>query len=313
MAHGLSSGEGLIWAVRDPIEKYESVGRGEAREKQWTLVDPGVPDKRLFVLEEEFASVLRVAQREGNTLSPIVRCAWDHGNLQSLTKSSPARATGAHIVIAGHVSRDELIRYLDRTEIASGFANRFIWICTERARELPEGECLPAVILETLGSRVRAALERARGIGEMRRDPAAAEIWKGIYGPLSSDRPGLLGAAINRAEAQVLRLSMVYAALDGSPLVRPQHLLAAMAVWAYAEQSAAWIFGDSLGDPVADQILRALRTEGPLTRNEIYDRWGKHRSSERVEQALRLLLDYRKARFERKETGGRPAEVWMAT
>ena len=35
-----------------------------------------------------------------------------------------------------------------------------------------------------------------------------------------------------------------------------------MAVWAYCDQSAHLIFGDSLGDPVADDILIALRRNG---------------------------------------------------
>ena len=310
LVHGLSSGEGLIWAVRDPIEKYELSGADRSR--QLEVIDPGIGDKRLLVLEEEFASVLQVVQRAGNTLSAIARCAWDHGNLQSLTKNSPAKATGAHIVCAGHISRDELLRYLDRTEIASGFANRFIWLCTRRARELPEGGSLPEELLNDLGRRVSRALEDARRIDEMQRDDAAQEIWKGIYGQLSGERPGLGGAVTARAEAQVLRLSMVYAALDGSSLIRKEHLLAALAVWAYADQSVSWIFGDSLGDPLADEILRALRTDGPLSRNDLYQRWGRHRGGAQIELVLGLLHEYGKARMEHQETAGRPVEIWSA-
>jgi hypothetical protein len=312
LVHGLSSGEGLIWAVRDPIEKYERVGRGADRASRLEVVDPGISDKRLLVLEEEFASVLQVVQREGNTLAAIARCAWDHGNLQCLTKNSPAKATHAHIVCCGHISREELLRYLDRTEIASGFANRFIWLCARRARELPEGGCLPDDILQDLARRIAQSLEAARAIGLMQRDQAAREIWNGIYGPLSAERPGLAGAVTARAEAQVLRLSMVYAAIDGSSLILPEHLLAAVAVWTYSEQSVDWIFGDSLGDPLADEILRGLRTDGPLSRNDIYLRWGRHRGGEQIERALGLLLEYGKARVDRRETGGRPAEVWCA-
>ena len=312
LVHGLSSGEGVIWAVRDPIEKYERCGRGADRSRQLEVVDPGITDKRLLVLEEEFASVLRVVQREGNTLSAIVRCAWDHGNLQSLTKNSPAKATGAHIVCCGHISRDELLRYLDRTEIASGFANRFIWVCARRARELPEGGSVPERILQDCARKISLALEEARRIDRMKRDDAAREIWKGIYGPLSGERLGLAGAVTARAEAQVLRLSMVYAALDGSSLIRAEHLLAALAIWTYADQSVTWIFGDNLGDPLADEILRALRTGGPLSRNDIYQRWGRHRGAATIDRALGLLHEYGKTRLERQETGGRPVEIWSA-
>ena len=150
MTEGLSSGEGLIWEVRDPIYKREKVGKGPDAEYEDVLADAGVGDKRLWVVESEFASVLRVAQRDGNTLTAIVRRAWDRGDIRSLTKNNPARATGAHISIVGHVSRDELLRYLDRTELASGFANRFLFVAARRAQALPEGEGVPLDALQRL-------------------------------------------------------------------------------------------------------------------------------------------------------------------
>ena len=57
-------------------------------------IDEGVTDTRLLVVENEFASVLRMTERPGNTLSAILRDAWDARTLQSMTKGSPARATG---------------------------------------------------------------------------------------------------------------------------------------------------------------------------------------------------------------------------
>ena len=106
---GLSSGEGLIWAIRDPIEKTEAIkekGRYTG-EYETVIVDAGVDDKRLLVFEPEFASVLKVMVREGSTLSPLVRQAWDTGNLRTMVKNNPAVATGAHISILGHVTKDE--------------------------------------------------------------------------------------------------------------------------------------------------------------------------------------------------------------
>jgi hypothetical protein len=75
----LSSGEGLVYAVRDPVEV-----KGEDGEIK--VVDEGVEDKRLLVIEGEFSAVLRACQREGNTLSAILRTAFDHGNIEPLTK-----------------------------------------------------------------------------------------------------------------------------------------------------------------------------------------------------------------------------------
>ena len=48
------------------------------------------------------------------------------------------------------------------------------------------------------------------------------------------------------------------------------HLKAALAVWAYCEASAKYIFGSTLGDPMADDILRALKRAGAdgMSRND---------------------------------------------
>ena len=135
---GLSSGEGLIWAVRDPIEALEAVkDKNGVGGHQVVIKDAGVEDKRLLVNESEFGQVLRGLKREGNTLSPIIRQAWDEGNIKALTKNSPAQATDAHISIIGHITKDELKARLSQTNMANGFANRFLFVGVERSKELP--------------------------------------------------------------------------------------------------------------------------------------------------------------------------------
>jgi hypothetical protein len=67
----------------------------------------------------------------------------------------------------------------------------------------------------------------------MTRDPEAREHWHSIYADLSTERPGMLGAVTNRAEAQVLRISIVLALTDGSPVIALAHQLAAVPLWDY--------------------------------------------------------------------------------
>ena len=42
----------------------------------------------------------------------------------------------------------------------------------------------------------------------------AVEAWAAAYPELSAERPGLVGAIIARAEAQVIRLALIFALLD---------------------------------------------------------------------------------------------------
>ncbi len=292
---GLSSAEGLISEVRD----------GE-----------NPRDRRLLIVQTEFAGVLRVMARDGNTLSPLLRSAWDSGNLRTLVKHDPLKATGAHISVLGHITRTELSRDLSDTEQHNGFANRFLWCCIRRSKYLPEGGQVPETEIITLADRLSSIVKwtQQTGEAEIRRDDAARKLWAAIYPKLSDGMPGLLGAATSRAEAQVLRLSAIYAVLDRSLTVRVEHLRAALAVWDYCFASARYIFGDATGDPTADSIRKALRRAGGgLTRTEISAQLGRHASADRIEKALTTLASLGLAVQQTVNTAGRSVEVWSAT
>jgi hypothetical protein len=111
---GLSSGEGLIAAVADPDESG-------------TNLPPQRRDRRLMVIEEEFARTLTACRRDGSTLSAILRQAYDTGDLAVLTKA-PQRATGAHIGLLGHITVEELRAKLTETDMANGLANRMLFV-----------------------------------------------------------------------------------------------------------------------------------------------------------------------------------------
>lgn len=309
---GLSSGEGLIWAVRDAVVKNEPVKeKGRVVGYEEVVIDEGEPDKRLLVIEPELARVLRVMGRQGNTLSAILRDAWDTGDLRTMTKGSPAAATGAHVALLGHITLEELRRELADVEAANGFANRILWFAVRRSREIPEPEPFAGPAVEALAAEVARAVQRAGAVGLMTRDPDARELWRNVYGDLTADRDGLAEAILARAEAHVLRLSLAYALLDGSATVTVEHLVAALELWAYADRSVEFIFGDATGDPVADAIADALGQSGGLTRTQIRDLFARHEAAGRIDQALQVLLRRGRARVEQRSTGGRPVEYWL--
>lgn len=310
---GLSSGEGLKWHVRDRVTKTEKDDKGLATEKE---TDPGVFDKRILVMEPEFSQVLRQASRAGNTLSATIRAAWDSGNLRTLTKHDPVTATGAHICIIGHITADELRAELTATDRANGFANRFIFMCAKRSKALAFGGApLKQDKVHDFAIRIATAAAAARKLGPMEMTPAATEIWKSVYARLSEGYPGLYGGVTNRAEAQCLRLGILYALMDQSSEIDAPHLLAALAVWERSASSARFIFGDSLGDPVADSILGGMREAGAIgmNRTEISKLLGRHQPSERIGTALEMLQRRGLARRETRPTGGAPLEVWIAS
>jgi hypothetical protein len=312
---GLSSAEGLIWACRDAISKRHPIReKGRVVSYEEVEEDPGVSDKRLLAFESEFASVLRrIEGQTGNTLSAVLRQAWECGDLRTLVKNSPTKATGAHVAFVTHVTADELRRLLSATEQANGFGNRFCFFCVQRSKQLPEGGALSLSAVEALGARFSQALTFGRSVGEMKRDDQTRALWHEVYGQLSEGKPGLAGGLLARAEAHVMRFSCLYAILDGSAVVAPPHLLAAIALWHYVEQSVRHIFGDSLGDGLADELLRLLRaSESGMSRWEMSNALGRNPSAASITRALALLARYRLATVEKRPTGGRPEERWFA-
>jgi hypothetical protein len=198
--------------------------------------------------------------------------------------------------------------------MANGFGNRNLWACCRRSKLLPDGGAVDGDAIRDLTRLLGEALAFGRGLGKVGRDEEARALWREVYATLSADRPGLTGALLGRAEAHVLRLSLLYAVLDKCRSVSALHLMAALALWDYIERSVYYVFGDELGDPLADDLLRLLRTcPAGLTRNKLRDYLGRNQPSNRIGQALGLLLRHRLARCERQETGGRPAERWFAT
>ena len=286
------SSSGLIYALRD---------------------EQPPTDRRLLLLSEEFASVLHVLGREKSHLSPLLRCAWDSGHLRTMDRHQPLQATGTHISLVGHITQHELAQHLHRSDAHNGFVNRCLWTFVRRSQCLPEGSSPNPDELSGLARELRRIVDWVSHTENepFCRDQAARDLWNGGYETLSQARPGLYGAATSRAEAQVLRLSAIYAALDCSPVIEPPHLQAALAVWDYCSASAALIFHASTGDAVLDRIRLALdATPEGLTRKEIGALFHGHVSSERIDMALEKLTSQGLATNQSTPGRGRPATLW---
>lgn len=310
---GLSSGEGLIFHVRDAQTKQVPIKvKGRITDYQEEIVDEGATEKRAFVVEPEFARVLRAMQREGNTLSSVIRQAWDSDRLRVMTKN-PIKASGAQISIIGHITKDELARNLDETDTANGFANRFLWIFTRRSKYLPEGGNLLESALNSLVEKLNRAVIYARQIGELSRDEQARQKWIEIYPKLSDGHTGLLGSVTSRAEAQVMRLASIYSLLDCAEEIRLEHLEAALALWQYCEDSAAYIFGNQTGNKNADVIYAALLSaDKGLSRTNIRDLFHRNLKENQINTALTLLLELGRVEVFKEKTDGRDREIFTA-
>lgn len=298
---GFGSGEGLIARVAERMAPPE--------DDVEALHDP-----RLVVHESEFASLLRVASRDGSILSSVIRDAWDGTPLQNNVKQRRLVAPAGHMVsLVAHVTAEELRRELTRTDIANGLGNRFLFIKARRTRKIAHPRTLE---VSELAERLRAVVKRAAGVHVMRFTEVGADAWTIAYEGLEDQAEsagGLVGPLISRGSAQALRLAVVYALLGGSERVGAEHVEAAAAFWMYCSASVRAIFGEATGNPIADRIAEAVdRAVGGITRTEIHAVLGRHHSKEALDVAIDDLVRTGRYRVEERTTAGRPAAVLSA-
>jgi hypothetical protein len=237
--------------------RFAGFGSGEAIVAEY--VDEAT-DRRGFIFEPEYARVLTVAGRDGSTLSPIFREAWDGGTLAVRRAKERIVARDVHLSVVAHITPSELRTKLAEGDVLNGFANRFVFVASRRSKKLPSGGHVDPSVIGQLAKRLSSVIRPTHKT--YARSPEAETLWTQLY-MAEPDRDGAVGSLTARAHAQRLRLSVLYAALDGANDIRPEHLRAGDACWRYAVQSVEHIFGSLRGDRIQDRLLDALRKAWP--------------------------------------------------
>ncbi|MET0994743.1 MAG: DUF3987 domain-containing protein, partial [Mycobacterium sp.] len=300
---GLSTAEGLIELVRDPS--------GDPNDKDY---DPGVADKRLLVKESEYKSVLVRSRREGNTLGQTLREAFDCRTLRTLArKHNKLTATAPHIVVIGHVTPREFRNTIEDSDLSGGSVNRLLICASRRSRLHSRLGNLPEKVLTAAAKLFEDAYRSAVQRGELKFTDQFWRVWDCAYRELNRDRPDSRATdATARAVTMVLRLSLLYALIDRKDAIDAEHLDAALALWAYAEHSAKWLFsthelevqGESAGG-LANFILEG--GEAGRTRTEISrDYFKRNKSAEEINAELVPLVHDGVVIEIKDETGPRP-------
>lgn len=327
---GAGSGEALIDLVRDPrvdqiiVKDPDNGGdlieNGKPVKVQVTK-DVGVEDKRLLWWASEFSRILHLIDRPGNTMPDILREGWDGGTLENNVRTNPAKAKNAHFSLISAVTVPELLKYLSGNELTNGFANRFLWCMTKRSKNLSEGgddSTLTPMLLAKLREPLLWLHDTKQGPHELRRTPAARDLWDQMYRKANEPRPGMYGQIVARAAQHMIRLQLIFAVLDNKRQVDVQHVLAAHAVWRYCAASIRYVFGTTVSDEIADFIYQGLKEHsGGLTLTSIQNvLFGGKKEALKVKSALTILASQGLAKKvqTRQEgaTRGRYSEVWYA-
>jgi hypothetical protein len=302
---GLSTGQGLIVALMKNKPKDS-----ESDETTPEDVPEAIPEaiaSAVMVEISEFSELLAVMKREENTLTAVLRNAWDGRPLAVLTRKQPLKVQNVSIAQVAHITVRELLPKLTSTDRANGFANRYLFVWSERVKLLPKGD-MSHVNYSDVVVKLHKAMEAARNLGEVKRDPDAEELWAEEYKRLTARGDSMIDALLSRADAHVVRLSLLYALLDGSRVVRVQHLRAAIAFWDYCEASVRFVF--DMPDATDERILRKLE-DGPLTTAEIRRLvFNDNKEIAWVADRMAALEEKKKVRRGPKEFKTKTVEAW---
>ncbi|MDM0113927.1 DUF3987 domain-containing protein [Variovorax sp. J22R133] len=299
---GLSTREGLAFLIHDGYMD----GKNEV---------PPIHDKRLYVVESEFANVLNQTKRDGNTLSPALRDVFDGTSIKPATKTNRLGATDPHVAMSCAVTPSELRSMLATRELTNGFANRFMMVFAEREHLVPFPRPTSPHVIDGFADRIIDALKWIGAdrpvetdVREMKLTPAAQRHYEKLYhGELNDQSAGeLVNALVERRAPILLRMAMLFAIFDKRNEIDVPHVGAAMAWVRYWTDSVKYIFATALDEVTvaetsanANKILKFLTSKGSASRTDIsVECFARHLSKDKIDAALDELLSHTPALIE---------------
>ncbi|MBV5347015.1 DUF3987 domain-containing protein [bacterium] len=291
---GLSSREGLVSLFHDGY-------------KNGKLEVPAIEDKRLWVVESEFANVLHQGRREGNTLSAALRDCWDGVCLKPATKSNRLYASHPHLCLSGAISPSELLALMRERELTNGFANRFLMIWAEREKIVPFPKATPQEAVDALAARILKILDFVQAERVSERDhlqigltTQAQEMYACLYrGELIDDSGGeRVTALLERRAPMLLRLAMLFALCDLQTQINVGHIQAAVGWIRHGVESVKFVFVKAIDaadsartNAAAKKIVEFLQAKGTASRWQITrDCFQGHVGKSVVDAAIEQLM-----------------------
>lgn len=311
MPASLASGEGLVNMVRD--------GKTKTKGEEVIVLDEGVTDKRLLVIDEEFAARTLIAMnREGSSLAGVLRSSWDGPDtLDVPTKMNSIMATKPHIGMIGHATPIELMATLRPEHVAGGSANRFLWFMVHRSKQIDSVDVdPPEQVLLPLVNKLMRAKDFAVKRGRMYVSEDAHKTFQDIrreYESAHTDDTGQQRHFIGRGMPQIMRMAMILALVEMEEVIQTPHLEQAYGLFNFSRTSVDYILDTEQLVLNSDEqkLFYMLEIEGALSQSDIKDKLGWNGpKAARVSASLiskKLAHEYREPA--KGGRGGKPRRV----
>ena len=264
---GISSAEGLLRALGQMPPVDEEVDE--------EIVIEGRPS---LMFMEEFSTMLRKARQESlANLTPMVTALYDTPEEVSLpTRRSPLRVMHPMLSILGGTTPDWIESSLKEEEIMGGFANRFIF--TTGDPKAPVVFPIKPELSPTIAHIAGALGFWKTSDNVMTWSDDAKEVWKDFYTwwrIIRAPMRGVSSVVTSRVPEQIVKIAMVFAALDRSVVIERRHMYNAVQLGKSTFDTTLDIFGHwpmSEAGKLESRILEMLENDSPLSRSELHRR-----------------------------------------
>ena len=299
---GISSAEGLIRALGG------FVSGGEDADEEETERD-GTPS---IIFLEEMASLLRKARQDSVTnLIPKLTELYDlPPEVRLPTRRRPLILRRPFVSMLCGTTPDWMESSLKEEEIMGGFSNRFIY-CVGTAGVPLAFPLKPDLSRVTLGIAELAAYWRGKGATEIRWSDEARPVWADFYDGWRKSREGLSGvlaATTSRITSYAIKMAMLYAIMDKSEELLPEHLEAAVEFAKFCQWSASELFSFfplAQAGKVEAKVIGMLMKKNPLPQREIHQRIGGRVTADMLARILSGLEAHQRIKLYTAEGGGK--------
>lgn len=278
-----------------PYKLISGGGSGEGLADEFSGAQPG---QGLLLHAEEFSQILRPGRWDGSTVKPFLTQCFDcPEQYQMKFRKDPIEIEQPTPSLLAGTTPDWFWQDFQGRDFQGGFGNRIFFFTGERKPDVPLPE---APNLEAISHAVDAlaVIEPC----EARFEPNARELWTkfyGAWGAEDSKRDPLLLAAVQRIPAYILKIGMLYAALEGTlPEIVYEQLAAAILVGRYGEACAVELLAlQNAGTNARKELERRIlafvaKAQGGLpTKRTVYRALQRHyRDAQEFNQALESLV-----------------------
>jgi len=255
IADGLNSGEALVSHLHYKATAF--------------VHEPNVA----LVYGEEYAGLMAARQREGSTLDPKMREAFDGGPLSNRRSNAadtkPVDANSYWVGALVGITPNELRARQEAGAMQSGSANRWLYLPVTR-REVSPSNGEPRFSPENAAALIKArrqALEEWKT--RVSEGPTVIRTLGAYDDHLRRTSSGLALDLTRRFSAIAYRIALIHALADRSREISRSHLDRAIGLTEYARSGIRWVFGDTVGSPDADLLARHLMDSGRLSKTAI--------------------------------------------